>query len=162
MAIWNGLTDTGAIVPIQVDDQGRVVVSGGGGIPSQVYGTAKAAATVTENGDTEWAINLSVTAGDSGVYVCTFDGAMADTNYAPFVQVAADQSRVTVVEDKTTTGFRVKLRGTSGTAQKAAFNVVVFDNKPTDVTPLILPVAALNDIERLKDAVGLDDDSPIS
>ena len=30
MTIWNGLTSDGAVVPIQVDDQGRVIAVGSG------------------------------------------------------------------------------------------------------------------------------------
>ena len=162
MAIWNGLTETGAVVPIQVDDQGRVVVSGGGGLPSQVYGTAKASGSFLEDGTAQWSINLSVNRTDPGDYVCAFATPMPDTNYGTFFQITMDRARYFVVVSKSTDSFTVQCRTSEGTLLDASFDVVVFNDKPTDVTPLILPVAALNDIERLKAAVGLDDDSPIS
>lgn len=162
MAIWNGLTDTGAIVPIQVDDQGRVVVSGGGGIPSQIYGTAKAQGSFTGDGSSTWTINLSATRTAGGVYSCTFDTAQPDTDYSVFVGVDHSGIRIPAVTEKYTTYFVVKLFGLDVGTYDAPFDIAVFNNKPSDVTPLILPVSALNDIERLKAAVGLDDDSPIS
>ena len=162
MAIWNGLTETGAVVPIQVDDQGRVVVSGGGGIPSQVYGTAKASGSFLEDGTTEWAMNLSCSKTAAGTYVCAFATPMADTNYAVFIEITMYRARSPAITARSTSSFEVKLIADDGNSYDAPFNAVVFDNKPTDVSPLILPVSALNDIERLKAAVGLDDDQPVS
>ena len=162
MAIWNGLTETGAVVPIQVDDQGRVVVSGGGGLPSQVYGTAKDAASFKSDGAIYWSRGLTASSSGGGQYVCTFDTPRSNSNYAVLVQVTSTAASWAVIQNKSTTSFTVRAYDRLGDGANTTFDVAVFDNEPTDVTPLILPVAALNDIERLKDAVGLDDDSPIS
>lgn len=162
MAIWNGLTDTGAVVPIQVDDQGRVVVSGGGGLPSQVYGTAKALGQVASDGSVLGGLNMTATLLGTGNWQITFINPLSTDSYAVVANIGADVPGFISAYDFTQSGFKVRSYDYQGNFKTETFTCAVFDNQPSDVTPLILPVSALNDIERLKAAAGLDDDSPIS
>ena len=82
MTIWNGVTEQGAVVPIQVDAQGRVVVAGGGGTPSEVYGTAKAAGLFNADGSTNWAMNLSGSKTGTGAWTMTFSTPLPSNQYA--------------------------------------------------------------------------------
>ena len=157
MAIWNGLTEEGAVVPIQVDTQGRVVVSGGGGAPSQVYGTAKAVGVFGTSGSTTFAMNCSCTRTGGGVYTVSFQTPFPDANYLPIALALGGYLRIAKIDTQTTTSVRVQMAQTNNTASDASFGIAVFDARPSDVTPLILPNSALQDIQRLKDAVGLAD-----
>lgn len=162
MAIWNGLTETGAVVPIQVDDQGRVVVSGGGGLPSQVYGTAKALGMVSQDGTVSGGLNMTATVVSTGKFRVSFTNPLSSSNYVVVATVQGELADFISSYDYDSSGFSIVVYNITGNVTTKPFTCAVFDNQPSDVTPLILPVAALNDIERLKAAVGLDDDSPIS
>lgn len=162
MAIWNGLTDSGAVVPIQVDDQGRVVVSGGGGLPSQVYGTAKAMATVGFDGTLNSGYNVTTSKTSTGVYRVDFVNQLPDTNYTVVGMGNGQQPRIVSAWGFGSTGFNVVTFDATGAAKDVSFCVAVFNPYPTDVTPLMLPISALNDIERLKVAAGLDQEEPVS
>ena len=162
MAIWNGLTETGAVVPIQVDDQGRVVVSGGGGLQSQVYGTAKALGLFNADGSTVFAMGCSAANVANGNYRVTLDTPFPDTNYIVVATCAGNASRFCFTGERLTDSVVIATVNANGSPSSTSISVAFFDARPTDVTPLILPMSALNDIERLKAAVGLDDDSPVS
>jgi hypothetical protein len=156
MAIWNGLTDQGAVVPIQVDAEGRVVVSGGGGLPSQVYGTAKAVGTFNSDGSTVFSYRCSAAHDGTGKYALAFTDDLPNTEYSVLVTAAGNAPIMGSAFDRSKSGCRVYLWNPLEAFTDAPFQVAVFNAEPTDVTPLILPNSALQDIERIKVAVGLD------
>ena len=157
MAIWNGLTQEGAVVPIQVDAQGRVVVSGGGGAPSQVYGTAKASGEVYADGSVNWTYNAAVSKEGVGVYRITFNTPLPNPSYIGVATPLDFGTTFLNVSDRTATSFLIYAFNAGGSWMDATFGFAVFNADPDNVTPLILPNSALQDIQRLKDAVGLAD-----
>ena len=162
MAIWNGLTETGAVVPIQVDDQGRVVVSGGGGLPSQVYGTAKIWGRVGESGQILAGDTFTVTRLETGKFEIQFNESLPNDSYIVLAMAEGVLARFAHASDYYQGYCNIWVREHDGTMVDNTFDFAIFNFLPTDVTPLILPLSALNDIQRLKDAVGLDSEEPIS
>ena len=149
MAIWNGLTEEGAVVPIQVDVQGRVVVSGGGGAPSEVYGTAKASAAVGSNGSLYYSQNLACTRQSEGIYQLTFLNPLPDVNYAVVATIARYSASFLSVSSQTNTGFVVSVWTLSETNVDAPFSLAVFNGEPSEVTPLILPTSTVTQVKSL-------------
>lgn len=157
MAIWNGLTEQGAVVPIQVDSQGRVVVAGSGGAPSEVYGTAIASGRFAGNGVALWSMNLTISTIRTGEWEFSFINAPPNDQYGVLATVFDGDTHFPVSTDQTRTSFRIRVRNQSGVLENKGFALAVFNDQPSSVTPLILPNSALQDIQRLKEAVGLAD-----
>jgi len=135
MAIWNGLTADGAVVPIQVDAQGRVEVTDGGGIPMEVYGTAKAVGVFTEQAGTIFSMGLSASVQSSGVWVVSFSTPMPDNNYLPIAICTTNQKSLLNVGNRGVNNFEVRSWDLQGNTNPVGFGVAVFDARPADVTP---------------------------
>lgn len=151
MTIWNGITEQGAVVPIQVDAQGRVVVSGGGGVSSEVYGAAKAIAVVNSDGTAAYPpFNLTVSKQSEGLYSCSFINPLPDGNYAVIATCAQYFSKMVSASSQTSTGFFVSCWWDTGAAADGAFSVAVFNSYPSEVTPLILPTSTVAEVKALR------------
>lgn len=150
MTIWNGITEQGSIVPIQVDAQGRVVISGGGGgQPTEVFGTAKAVGLFTSAGATTFALNCSCYRRDPGVYRVEFDTAFPNKNYVPLICAMEGAIRTPRIDvafgDMVEFGLLE-----NGSPSDTSFGIAVFDARPTDVTPLILPTSTVLEVQSLR------------
>ena len=134
--LWNGLTDTGSVVPIQVDAQGRVVAVDGSQPTPPDPGTFSTAWGYTSaTGATNYGFNLTGVRSDVGVYTYTFDNPVSSDEY---VVVGSDQqtgsggsnSYVVGVSGRSTTGFTVVTRAGSGALADRSHGVVVHGPTP--------------------------------
>ena len=153
MTIWNGITEQGAVVPIQVDAQGRVVVSNGGGAPSEVYGTAKAVGSFSSNGTQLFAYMCSGSQQTTGLYNITFATPRSDESYSVLITPNNAGPYFATVSGISVTGFSVRTFLPNGDSANVAFNFAVFDPLPSDVTPLILPTSTVNEVKALRSEV---------
>ena len=153
MTIWNGITEQGAVVPIQVDAQGRVVVSGGGGAPSEVFATAFAAGRFTSDGQKLWGRNLAISKVGTGTYNLIFETPSSIADYAVLATNAEADARFIVAYQQTTTSFRILIRNQEGAYEDKGFSVAVFNPDPQVVTPLILPTSTVNEVKALRSEI---------
>lgn len=150
MTIWNGITEQGAVVPIQVDAQGRVVVSGGGGVPAEVYGTAKASATASNTGVLTYSQNLTCVRQSAGIYNLSFVTPLPNANYAVVGTCAEYPGYIITASAQTANGFTVSAWNLAASNADAAFSVAVFNGEPSEVTPLILPTSTVAEVKALR------------
>ena len=153
MTIWNGITEQGAVVPIQVDAQGRVVVSGGGGVPTDIYGTAKVWGRVAQDGVKMDGTDFSSSRLNTGEYQITFT-ARSDARY--IVLATPSMSSVNAWA-KTTyhglTGFKVFTYNSNGTTVNSDFDFALFDFEPVQINPALLTGSTLTELNQLKSEV---------
>ena len=150
MTIWNGITEQGAVVPIQVDAQGRVVVSGGGGTPAEVYGTAKAAGFFSDDGTLGWGYNCTTSRSGTGVYLVTFITPLTSGDVSVIGNAAGLNPIIVNAYTRSTTSVEIRTFSASGSSTDSAVGFAVFDGAPTDVTPLILPNSTVNEVKALR------------
>lgn len=153
MTIWNGITEQGAVVPIQVDAQGRVVVSGGGGAPAEVFGTAKAWGRVSSTGSFLFGSGATSSQVITGIYEITFTPALSNASYVAFAQPSDGQHVVCYTHTHTASSFRVEIATPAGTRNDTVFDFVVFNGDPSQVTPLILPTSTVEEVKALRSEV---------
>lgn len=128
--LWHGLTDQGVQVPVQVDDQGRVVVSGGGTgpLPAQL---ASAWGSFASDGTSIASYGVSsINRAQTGVYNVTLDQQIGSSNYSVVACIAEGSATVSVA-GKTTTGFSIRsYRADTGAALDRPVDFAVFTNGP--------------------------------
>ena len=125
-------------------------MSGGGGAPSQVYGTAKAVGLFGSQGSTIFAMNCSCTRTGEGVYTVSFQTPFPDANYVPIALALGGNFRIAKVDTQTTTSVRVLMAQTNDVPSDSKFGIAVFDARPSDVSPLILPTSTVNEVKALR------------
>ena len=110
--LWHGLTDQGAQVPVQVDAQGRVVISPDAAPnPNELVA---AWASVEPNGTVTGQFNVaSVVFSAPNRFDVTFTSPMADTNYAVVTGSETGWSAYVNTSTKQTTGFSYVTRATA-------------------------------------------------
>ena len=127
--IWSGVTEEGAVVPVQVDGAGRVVATTGEppGPPVIEYNGASAWGNVAADGTLLNGLNVaSVTKPGSNRYDMVFTTPMPNANYSvvasPIWDYSGDFPWVSV-NNLTTTGFRITTQASGDAALPFAFAV---------------------------------------
>ena len=130
--IWSGVTEEGAVVPVQVDGAGRVVATTGEppGPPVIEYNGASAWAKVAADGTIDNGLNVaSATRSAIGTYNVVFVTPMPDDNYS-VVGAANDKSVYSLfsVGELTATGFDVYISNESTPYYDNPFAFAVFSS----------------------------------
>ena len=115
--LWHGLTDQGVQVPVQVDDQGRVVAS------AVVESGLSARCSTSAEGLIRDSFNIgsvAVSGSLNNFYTYTFANPLSDNNYSVVVtgnfNTYPDSLVFFIVRDMLTTGFTVVGLGLQGGA----------------------------------------------
>ena len=108
--IWSGVTEEGAVVPVQVDGAGRVVATTGEPPEPPVieYSGASAWGNVSKDGTLQGGLNASVLRSGVGSYEVTFQTPMPNANYSlVFGNVADGSAKCYAINEqsRTVSGF---------------------------------------------------------
>jgi len=124
--VWSGVTESGAVVPVQVDSLGRVIATTGEppGPPVIEYNGASAWGDIASDGALNGGMNVaSVRKTGTGLYYVVFTTPMPNANYSVVVGGASSMPRDLF---KAADGFTIETRDASGNVGDASSSFAVF------------------------------------
>ena len=127
--IWSGVTEDGAVVPVQVDGAGRVVATTGEppGPPVIDYGGASAWGNISFDGTVNGGLNVqTVRRPSKGVYNIIFNTPMGNSNYSVTATSAQITGVYAVTGNYTPEGFTLEIRSDAGTNEDEPFTFQVY------------------------------------
>ena len=113
--VWSGVTESGAVVPVQVDGLGRVIATTGEppGPPVINYNGASAWGAISADGTVEGGLNVeTVRRPGTGTYSVVFASPMPDGSYS-VVTNSSNSYGTTASFGNTSGGFTVTIRSTA-------------------------------------------------